>query len=76
MPASMSSPARRPGKYEYTIGDRILPTSEKPHGGRERVHRALAFDGDRLATKTGPFTIERSGPAARCLEDHRRQARR
>ena len=33
-----------------------------------------AFDDDRLATKSGPFTLERSGPARLGLEDHRRQA--
>ncbi|WP_028062594.1 RHS repeat-associated core domain-containing protein [Solirubrobacter soli] len=63
MPASLEFTGAAAGKYEYTIGDRILPTSEKLTVGATEITRALAFDGDRLATKTGPFTIERSGPA-------------
>ena len=30
--------------------------------GATEITRALEFDGDRLATKTGPFSIERTGP--------------
>ena len=75
MPASLEFTGAAAGKYEYTIGDRILPTSEKLTVGATSITRALEFDDDRLATKTGPFTIERTGPARRGLEDHRRQAR-
>ena len=37
--------------------------SEKLTVGATEITRALEFDGDRLQTKTGPFTIERNGPA-------------
>jgi RHS repeat-associated protein len=63
MPASLEFTGAAAGKYEYTIGDKILPTSEKLTVGGTEITRALAFDADRLATKTGPFTIERTGPA-------------
>ena len=62
-PRASSSRARRPGRYDYTLGDRILPTSEKLTVGATEITRALEFDDDRLATKTGPFSIERNGPA-------------
>ena len=75
MPASLEFTGAAAGSYDYTIGDRILPTSEKLTVGATSITRALEFDGDRLATKIGPFSIERTGPGGRGLEDHRRQAR-
>ncbi|MBE2320610.1 hypothetical protein DVA67_031915 [Solirubrobacter sp. CPCC 204708] len=50
------------GTYEYTYGDRVLPTAEKLTVGATTVTRELGFDEDRLATKSGPFTITRQGP--------------
>lgn len=51
------------GRYEYALGDRILPTAETLKAGGTTITRALAFDNDRLETRSGPFTIERNGPA-------------
>ncbi len=74
MPASLEFTGAAAGRYDYTLGTRILPTSEKLTVGATEITRALEFDGDRLPTKTGPFSIERNGPGGRGLEDHRRQA--
>ena len=63
MPASLEFTGAAAGRYDYTLGNRILPTSEKLTVGATEITRALEFDGDRLATKTGPFSIERTGPA-------------
>ena len=63
MPASLEFTGAATGKYEYAIGDRILPTSEKLTVGATSITRALEFDDDRLASKVGPFSIERTGPA-------------
>ena len=73
-PKSMEFGGVAAGRYEYTLGDRVLPTSEKLTVGGTTITRALAFDKDRMATKTGPFTITRQGPGRRGLEDRRRQA--
>ena len=63
MPASLEFTGAAAGKYEYAIGDRILPTSEKLTVGATSITRALEFDDDRLASKVGPFSIERTGPS-------------
>jgi RHS repeat-associated protein len=63
MPKSLEFTGAAAGRYDYTIGSRILPTNEKLTVGATEITRALEFDGDRLATKTGQFSIERSGPA-------------
>ena len=63
MPASLEFAGVAAGRYDYTLGDRMLPTSEKLTVGATEITRALEFDDDRLATKTGPFSIERKGPA-------------
>jgi YD repeat-containing protein len=62
LPKSMEFGGVAGGRYEYTLGDRVLPTSEKLTVGSTTLTRALAFDKDRMATKTGPFTITRQGP--------------
>jgi RHS repeat-associated protein len=63
MPASLEFTGAAAGRYDYTIGAGILPASEKLTVGATEITRALQFDGDRLQTKTGPFSIERNGPA-------------
>ncbi len=52
-----------PARYDYTLGDQLLPGSEKLTVGATSITRDLGFDNDRLATKLGPFSIERNGPA-------------
>jgi RHS repeat-associated protein len=63
MPASLEFTGAAAGRYDYTLGSRILPTSEKLTVGGTEITRALEFDGDRLETKAGPFSFERNGPA-------------
>ena len=63
MPGSLEFTGAATGRYDYTIGARILPTSEKLTVGATEITRALEFDDDRLETKTGPFSIERKGPS-------------
>ncbi|HEX6025802.1 MAG TPA: RHS repeat-associated core domain-containing protein [Solirubrobacter sp.] len=62
MPKSVEFGGVASGRYDYTLGDRLLPGSETLTVGDTEITRALEFDGDRLLKKTGPFTIERSGP--------------
>jgi RHS repeat-associated protein len=62
MPKSVEFGGVSAGRYDYTLGDRLLPGSEKLTVGETEITRALGFDGDRLLTKTGPFTVERNGP--------------
>jgi len=62
MPSRLEFTGAAAGLFEYTIGDRILPTTEKLTVGDETITRSLEFDADRLATKVGPFSIERQGP--------------
>jgi RHS repeat-associated protein len=50
------------GRYDYELGDRLLPQSETLTVGDTKLSRALQYDADRLLTKSGPFTIERNGP--------------
>ena len=51
------------GRYEYTIGDRdAADVARSSRWARRRSRARSEFDKDRLATKTGPFTIERKGP--------------
>ena len=63
MPASLEFTGAAAGRYDYTLGARVLPTSEKLTVGATEITRTLEFDADRLPTKTGPFSIERNGPA-------------
>ena len=56
------------GTYDYTLGDKLLPTAEKLTVGATEITRAVAFDDDRLATKSGPFTLKRTGPAGAVSE--------
>ena len=73
---SRSSSAACRGQLRLHARRPLLPTAEKLTVGATSSPATLAFDNDRLATKSGPFTIERIGPGGRGLEDHRRQARR
>ena len=76
MPASRwSSRARRPAATTTRSATGSCRRARSSRWAATEITRALAFDDDRLATKTGPFTIERNGPGGRGLEDHRRQAR-
>src|SRR4029079_17824834 len=62
LPKSMEFGGVAAGRYEYTLGDRVLPTSEKLTVGATSITRDVGFDKDRLATKSGPYTFERTGP--------------
>jgi RHS repeat-associated protein len=63
LPKSIEFAGAAAGRYDYTLGDRLLPASEKLTVGGDAITRALEFDGDRLLTKSGPFSVERNGPA-------------
>ena len=64
MPASLEFTGAAAGRYDYTIGDRILPTSEKLTVGATEITRALEFDDDRLATEDRPV-LDRAHRARR-----------
>ena len=71
-----SSAAWPPGRYEYTLGDRVLPTSEKLTVGATSITRALGVRQGPAGDQDRPVHDRAQGPGRRGLEDHRRQARR
>ena len=76
LPKSIEFGGVAAGRYEYTLGDRVLPTSEKLTVGATSITRDVALRQGPAGDQERAVHVRAQGPGRRGLEDHRRQARR